>query len=149
MSVLVPHARSDSVMSPVRSYIVLNTVAALIVSAVGATVVAGLAMAMVLMSMSHPDWQAYRFGSAIAALVAVISTIPVVACVNRPLMVAVVGYFVSAALRVVGVMAGIVAAVYIGHVPGRPVVVITLVYYAALLVVEALVLGLALWNRSA
>jgi hypothetical protein len=136
-------------MSPLKSFVVRHAVGTLLVSAAGVTLLAGIAMAVVMAIAARPDWQAFRAASEIAVIVAIASATPVAACINRPTKVAVAGYFVSATVRFVGVVAGIIAAVHVGHSSLLPTVIMVMVYYTLLLVVESLVMGLALWNRSA
>jgi hypothetical protein len=148
MDFAVSHAQMRSDVSPIRSFVIRHAVAGLLGSAAAVTILAAAAMALVEFESPRPNWQAYETATLIAVVVAILSSMPVAACVNRPLMVALGGYFVSAAVRIVGVIAGIVVAVYFRHVAMMPVVIMVMIYYAALLVVESLVMGLALWHRS-
>jgi len=140
---------ATTVLPPVRSWLCRHAALALSASAVGVTIAAGLLMALVVARSGRPDWPAFKAASEIAAIVAIASTIPVAACVQRGLMVAVVGYFISAAVRVVGVVVGILVAAYVGQVPVVHTIILVMIYYAALLVVELLVLALVLWDRTA
>ena len=140
---------TKSTLSRCRAFVVAHAVPTLFLSALVVTTLTASIIAGVLTASPRPNWPAFVATTTITALVAVISTIPLALCVNSSLMTALTGYFVSAAVRVVGMLAGIAAAMFAFHVPGQTMVVMIVFYYFALLLSECGIVSLTMWNRSA
>jgi hypothetical protein len=131
--------RSPSLPSGMARRVVVSVIGALLLSI--ATTIAIIAL------LDAADWWRGLVAASVASIFAAgLSLVPLLWGVKRNLNATVAGYFVAMAVRPV-VSLGIASiAVFAGHYPSMPTLLLTAIFYIAVLAVEALVVAGAAWS---
>ncbi len=115
-----------------------------------AIALASAVAAMALVLVARTDWwRGLIAAGVISTLAASVSLVPLLVGFRRGIYGAVAGYFTGAALRLVISLGGCVLAIFVGHYPRVPTLLLMLFYYVVILAVESTVMSRWLWSSQA
>jgi hypothetical protein len=119
----------------------------LVLAIAGALLGTAAALSAVLALVNEPSWWRGLFAASIAStLAAVASVLPLVWSLRRGINQRVAGFFMASGLRMIVSLGACLLAINAGRYPAKPTLLLMVVFYFAVLAVEATLVAKSLWN---